>query len=339
MSSITAGNSCDGDGTNNNVDVDNVANTHIDDISGLKKDDDINMATGRTYKKLREQSASMYEARMKKKNEEKLAAQKRSEAAKRSAATRIENKKAEQYRGLEKLPNVKKTKAGEQAIAEKHVAKKGGTQTIEYEAKYDDPNNKDNVFCNPALIAKYETKLLANGEISERKVGAKPEWPLYKAMGALELIKCWIRRGITNKQIAKRLNIAEGTFYEWRNKYPEIAELYKFTVELVDDSVESALLASAINKGNVQAQMFWLKNRRPETWRETRHEITQQNNVSTCIDISVLSFEQLKSLEEILSQAIPASIVGEDNTDIKPQDADGASDMIVIEKEKNNAKG
>ena len=54
------------------------------------------------------------------------------------------------------------------------------------------------------------------------------------------------------------------------------------------------------------AQIFWLKNRKREAWRdkqEVEHsgEMTQKVNVET--DLSKLSVEELKELESILTKA------------------------------------
>ena len=43
--------------------------------------------------------------------------------------------------------------------------------------------------------------------------------------------------------------------------------------ELIDFQVENALLSSAL-EGNTTAQIFWLKNRRPDKWRDKQKEDT-----------------------------------------------------------------
>ena len=41
--------------------------------------------------------------------------------------------------------------------------------------------------------------------------------------------------------------------------------------EVVDYQVENALLSAAL-EGNTTAQIFWLKNRRPDKWRDKPEE-------------------------------------------------------------------
>ena len=40
--------------------------------------------------------------------------------------------------------------------------------------------------------------------------------------------------------------------------------------------MENALFKAATKEGNVTAQIFWLKNRKPKKWREQRREQEQQ---------------------------------------------------------------
>lgn len=83
----------------------------------------------------------------------------------------------------------------------------------------------------------------------------------------LLLLEGWARDGLTDEQIAKNIGITVSTFYEWKKKYSEISESLKKGKEVVDYEVENALLSSAL-EGNTTAQIFWLKNRRPDKWRD-----------------------------------------------------------------------
>ena len=83
----------------------------------------------------------------------------------------------------------------------------------------------------------------------------------------LLLLEGWARDGLTDEQIAKNIGITVSTFYEWKKKYSEISESLKKGKEVVDYQVENALLSSALD-GNITAQIFWLKNRRPDKWRD-----------------------------------------------------------------------
>ena len=106
--------------------------------------------------------------------------------------------------------------------------------------------------------------------------------------------------GRTDRQIAEFMEIGESTLNLWKTKYPDFLESLKKGREEPDDQVERSLFERAtgyVNRNavkifmpagadepvyatyhehiapDVTAQIFWLKNRRPDRWRE-RQEIT-----------------------------------------------------------------
>lgn len=83
----------------------------------------------------------------------------------------------------------------------------------------------------------------------------------------LILLRGWARDGLTNEQIANNIGINPKTLYEWKNKESKISNVLKESREIADYEVENALYKNALN-GNVIAQIFWLKNRKPPQWRE-----------------------------------------------------------------------
>jgi transposase len=85
----------------------------------------------------------------------------------------------------------------------------------------------------------------------------------------LEVIKGWARDGLVNEQIASNIGISTGTLYEYKKRYPKFNEALKKGKEVIDYEVENALLKKALS-GDVTAQIFWLKNRRPNQWRDKR---------------------------------------------------------------------
>lgn len=80
-------------------------------------------------------------------------------------------------------------------------------------------------------------------------------------------IEGWARDGLTDEQIARNMGINPATLYEWKRKYPKIAESLKRSKDVADRQVENALFKNAIS-GNITAQIFWLKNRKPDKWRD-----------------------------------------------------------------------
>lgn len=110
---------------------------------------------------------------------------------------------------------------------------------------------------------------------------------------ALEVLKGWARSGLTDEQIAENCGIAVRTLYEWKSRYPQIMQALKKGKAWADTEVENALFRRAIGYeydevtyedgvetkrvrkrvgGDVTAQIFWLKNRRPDLWRDRRDE-------------------------------------------------------------------
>ena len=107
----------------------------------------------------------------------------------------------------------------------------------------------------------------------------------------------WARDGLTDKQIALyKIGCSEVSFTRWKTRYPEIKIALKKGKEPVDIKVENALLKRALGyeveesstevyeengvkkkhikrtvkqiPPDVTAQIFWLKNRRPDKWRD-----------------------------------------------------------------------
>lgn len=83
----------------------------------------------------------------------------------------------------------------------------------------------------------------------------------------LILLEGWSRDGLTQEQIAHNMGIGLTTLKEWRKKEPTIETTLKKGREVADYEVENALFKNALD-GNVTAQIFWLKNRKKNQWRD-----------------------------------------------------------------------
>lgn len=105
-------------------------------------------------------------------------------------------------------------------------------------------------------------------------------------------IEGWARDGLTDKQIAHNIGIAVSTLNNWKNNYVELMESLKRGKEVIDRQVENALLKRALGYTYTEvkteetdeytkttrtikevvpdttAQIFWLKNRKPDVWRD-----------------------------------------------------------------------
>ena len=104
-------------------------------------------------------------------------------------------------------------------------------------------------------------------DIKEGGNVAKGKYEEWLQQDNLILLQGWARDGLTDEQIADNMGITGSTLYEWKKKYPEISEALKKGKEVIDYQVENALLQKALN-GDTGAICFWLKNRRPDTWRD-----------------------------------------------------------------------
>lgn len=100
---------------------------------------------------------------------------------------------------------------------------------------------------------------------------AKGKYEYWLTPEGLLKLEGWARDGLTDEQISKNIGINTSTLYDWKNKYSEISNALKKGKEVVDFQVENALLKSAMS-GNVTAQIFWLKNRKPDKWKDKREE-------------------------------------------------------------------
>ena len=108
---------------------------------------------------------------------------------------------------------------------------------------------------------------------------AKGKYQKWLLKENLLLLEGWARDGLTDEQIAKNIGITLSTFYEWKKKYSDFSESLKKGKEVVDYEVENALLSSAL-EGNTTAQIFWLKNRRPDKWRDKQKEETDTTSLN-----------------------------------------------------------
>ena len=145
-------------------------------------------------------------------------------------------------------------------------------------------------------------------------------------------IKGWARDGLTNKDIAeKKIGIAERTFCDWKNKYPAISAALKEGRAPVDTEIEDSMVRSAkgfkvkekkafkvkttkkkdgmeITEEHMEvveveryvdpvvvAQIFWLKNRKPDYWKDKRE--TTDTNAIDKLD-RILDGLELNAVEE-----------------------------------------
>ena len=128
----------------------------------------------------------------------------------------------------------------------------------------------------------------------------------------------WARDGLIDKQIARNMGVSYTSLKDWKNQFPAIAEALRKGKEVVDREVENALFKSAIGytqtirkpvkvrdveydpetgrkvreverwvaveeeihvPPQVTAQIFWLKNRRPDQWRSKPADDSEEEDI------------------------------------------------------------
>lgn len=132
---------------------------------------------------------------------------------------------------------------------------------------------------------------LGGPAVTKRKVISNKLKPWLTESGLLT-IQGWARDGLTNEQISHNIGINPKSLYDWIKKWPEIEEALRLGKEVIDRKVENALLKRALGYEydeikreqsddgvkvtvttkqvipDTTAQIFWLKNRKPDEWRD-----------------------------------------------------------------------
>ena len=150
---------------------------------------------------------------------------------------------------------------------------------------------------------------------------AKGKYEYWLTAEGLLQLGAWARSGLTDEQIAQNMGIGYSTLQTWKSKYQDIQDTLKKNKEIVDTQVENALLKRALGYSftettkerklnedtgkyemvttkevvkevtpDTTAQIFWLKNRKPEEWRDKK-DVTVDGSVHSVI--SSMSDEDL----------------------------------------------
>lgn len=145
-------------------------------------------------------------------------------------------------------------------------------------------------------------------------------------------IEGWARDGLTNEQLAANMGITVKTFYEWQARFEQFREAIKKGKAPVDIEVENALLKRAkgytytetteeiytsgerdangeykITERHIRrvtkevppetaAAFIWLKNRRPDKWRDKREYVT---------DVTDNAFKNMQTIAALINNPEP----------------------------------
>lgn len=120
-----------------------------------------------------------------------------------------------------------------------------------------------------------------------------------------KLAEAWAKSGLTDEQIAGKLEISVKTVDLWKTKHPEFLGALKKGKEDPDEKVEKSLYERAIGYSQPAVKIFmpagasepiyaeyierlppdptsmiyWLKNRRPDKWRERKDEAPRDKDI------------------------------------------------------------
>lgn len=138
---------------------------------------------------------------------------------------------------------------------------------------------------------------------------AKGKYEYWLSPDGLTLLEAWARDGLTDVQIAHNVGIRRETLIQWKKSHSNISNALKKGKQIVDIAVENALYKKATGfiyteqsafkvknvfydtdghrceKEELQvidlekycppetvADIFWLKNRKPDAWRDKQPE-------------------------------------------------------------------
>lgn len=161
---------------------------------------------------------------------------------------------------------------------------------------------------------------------------AKGKYEYWLSEEGLMLLEGWARDGLTDEQIADKIGVSRKTLYEWCKKYGDICNTLKRGKEVVDRQVENALLKKALGynakirkafkikevlyengkrlketerieyaedevhiPADTTAQIFWLKNRKPNTWRDKQEPTTPNETFN----------EGMQTLADLINNPVP----------------------------------
>ena len=158
-----------------------------------------------------------------------------------------------------------------------------------------------------------------------------------------EWVRALARRGLSEKEIAKEIGIARSTLKEWEKEYPDFSDALQEGKSHADSLVENALFRRAVGfeteekkiiatperdaKGetvtkstriekttkqvlpDVGAITLWLKNRRPDLWRDLPKPDPGGGSVpedtateKPVVDVDSLTEKEAKTLIELLTK-------------------------------------
>lgn len=168
----------------------------------------------------------------------------------------------------------------------------------------------------------------------KKERGKRQKWREWsESEDHLTVLSAWARAGMTDEEIAGQIGISRSTLAEWKKKYASIDKALATGKDFSDRLIENSLYKKALGffvmeqktfkvkaveydqdtgkkisereelktveerhyvEPDVKAIIFWLKNRKPEFWREKVIGEMEENEDAGVLVLTPLQVEQLK---------------------------------------------
>jgi hypothetical protein len=112
--------------------------------------------------------------------------------------------------------------------------------------------------------------------------------------------------GAIDRDLARIFQVSERTINRWKRQHPEFCAALKAGKAAADGEVAEALFKKAV-KGEMAAISFWLRNRRPDLWRDRRDGDPRAAESATETGEPAPPRELAKSVALILKRGLDAA--------------------------------
>lgn len=174
-----------------------------------------------------------------------------------------------------------------------------------------------------------EPKVAIDPEIVLAKEIAKRGRPSAYKTEYAEQASMLCKLGATDEELARFFKVSVRTLYRWKAQFPEFCQAIKISGSEADERVERSLYAKAVgytfdavkimqHQGvpltvkykehvppDTTAMIFWLKNRKPDQWRDiSKHEVGKPG------DFDRMSDDELERIARAGGEGTAASANG-----------------------------